>query len=343
MSRVSVIETDRQLEGEPAGFIPSTQALVTSNEFFTERHRCPVCASERLHQLNEFRFTEPPIRDYLEDFYLSQGTIDFELLEGAMYALNECQECSLIFQRSIPNDALMHIIYEEWIDPEIAFSSHVASGEIHRHSRNAQEILQLMGSFDRSASSLRFFDFGMGWAEWAIMAKALGCESLGTELSIDRLEHAETNGIRIIAWDEIPGLNCDVINVEQVFEHIAEPAETLLHLGSGLRVGGLLKIGVPKGSGIKRRLKRMDWGAAKGSRHSLNPVAPLEHINCFNRRSLEELARVGGLEVTSLSLGQQYRFMTDWSGPRSVARNAIKPLLRIAERDRGYVLLKKTI
>jgi SAM-dependent methyltransferase len=101
--------------------------------------------------------------------------------------------------------------------------------------------------------------------------------------------------------DEIPARRFDLINAEQVFEHLPEPLDTLRHLSRGLKPGGLLRIGVPNGTGLKQSLAAWDWTAPKGSARSLNAVAPLEHLNCFTRTSLLVLAETAGLREASAS------------------------------------------
>lgn len=72
------------------------------------------------------------------------------------------------------------------------------------------------------------------------------------------------------------------------------------YLKQGLRPKGLLKISVPTAHNIKRRLARMDWKAPKGTRLSLNLVAPPEHINFFRRKSLLLMAEAAGMEEVTI-------------------------------------------
>ena len=309
--------------------------------YFLTREACPVCLSEGAQTLCELPLDQPPLRDYLLAFYSRQGTIDFGYLEGEAYVLQECRECDLIYQRDIPGPELSEILYERWIDPHIALSQHVLPQSLSYHARNAEEIMRLINYFDRAPSSLRFFDFGMGWGEWALMARAFGCDSMGAELSAHRIAHAAERGITAVAWDDIHQLECDVINTEQVFEHIPDPLETLRHLRAALRPGGLLKISVPRARHIKGALHRMDWLAPEGSAHSLNAVAPLEHINCYGRRSLTTLAEAAELQIVALPLRCQYQFMADWSRPRAWARNLLLPLYRRSRSNWNYLLLTR--
>jgi 2-polyprenyl-3-methyl-5-hydroxy-6-metoxy-1,4-benzoquinol methylase len=290
--------------------------------------------------LYEARYDQPPISDYLVRFYAPQGTVGNEYLREAEYVLCECTRCKLIFQRDIPNTALMEKIYAPGIDPQAAFAQQRSKAGVGHFSRHAQEVMQIIGYFGRQPAALRFLDFGMGWGEWVLMAKAFGCDACGAELSGERIRYAASNGIKAISWNKIPQLEVDFINTEQVFEHLPNPLETLQHLKKGLRPGGLLKISVPTANDMKRRLGLMDWHAPRESRNSLNPVAPLEHINCFNRSSLLKMAEEAGMGEVFIPVRVQYHHLTNWQGAKQIAKNILLPLYRNVLKKQNYVFLK---
>ena len=274
------------------------------------------------------------------EFYSPQGTLEFECLSEATYALCECDFCGLIFQRDIPNEVLMEKLYGQWIDPQKALIRHQQQDDLGYYSRDAQEIMQIISYSRKRPSSLQFFDFGMGWGEWALMAKAFGCESYGTDLSSNRRKYAQSIGIKVIMWDEIPQHRFDFINTEQVFEHIPDPLRTLLHLRTALKTNGILKISVPAANSINRQLRNMDWKAPKGSRNSLNPVAPLEHINCFRRTSLLKMASEAQMEEVFIPLTVQYSHITNWSGLKRIAKNILLPIYRNLLKKQNYIFLR---
>jgi len=311
-----------------------------NTRWFKTRNKCPACTSNQFEIIYQNQYDKSPISDYLLDFYSPVGMVEFEYLEGANYILCKCNACSLIFQRDIPNDTLMERLYEHWIDPEKAYRMRQKKDGLERYSYYAQEIMQLIGYFKTNPSSLRFLDFGMGWGKWALMAKAFGCESFGTELSLVRIEHAKKDGIKIIEWDEIPQYSFDFINTEQIFEHIPEPLETLRHLKKGLKTDGVIKISVPSGNNIERRLKILDWKAPKGSRNSLNPVAPLEHINCFKRSSLAIMVNKANMEEVYMPLTIQYKYTTDWSSLERTAKNILLPVYRNLLKRQNYIFIR---
>lgn len=312
-----------------------------TNSWFVKRNKCPACSSDNFKTIYKNQYDEGPVKDYLMDFYASQGKVELDYLKGVSYILSECDSCGLIFQRDIPDDSLMERLYEHWIDPHKTFIQQQENKyTLGYYSYISQEIKQIMAHFRTKPSSLSFFDFGMGWGKWALMAKAFGCDSYGTDLSSERIDYARANGINVIEWEDIPQHRFDFINTEQVFEHIPEPLETLCHLKTALKSHGLIKISVPNGNDMDRRLKIMDWNAPKGSRNSLNPVAPLEHINCFKRASILMMAKEALMEEVFIPLKVQYGHLTDWSSPKRILRNISRPIYRNLLKRQTYIFLR---
>ncbi|HZL34516.1 MAG TPA: class I SAM-dependent methyltransferase [Tepidisphaeraceae bacterium] len=274
----------------------------------------------------------PPIRDYLAAFYADQGGVEFELLEGAEYSLAECHGCGLIFQRWIGDDFLMEKLYEHWIDPQKVYRAYHAGQSQEHFTRLAQDLLELVGYFGHldgaraPTNRLKFLDFGMGWGEWCRMALAFGCETYGAELSRARIDHAQRLGVKIVSWEEIAEHRFRFINTEQVFEHIPQPLAMLRHLVGGLAPDGLIRLSVPDGRDIKRRLRSPDWTAGKYTANSLNAVAPLEHVNCYTHDSLCKMAALAGLVPVEIPLSVQYQSLVDWKPPAKMLKNLIRPL-----------------
>lgn len=268
------------------------------NRHFVRRTSCPACRAGDALEIHRSSYTAPPISDYLVWFYTPQGGVEVELLEGNDYTLAECHTCGLIYQGEIPGPALSLKLYEEWIDPQKAFEVYEASRDLAYFLTLTDEIANIVQQFGMSPAKLKVLDFGMGWGFWCRAAIGLGCEAYGVEVSRTRIENAARRGIPTLRWEEIPEHQFDLINADQVFEHIPEPLESLRHLRRALKPGGFMKISVPDGRGIKRNLVRPDWQAPAGSARSLNPVAPLEHINCFTRHALLAMAEQAGMAPT---------------------------------------------
>lgn len=307
---------------------------------FVNRERCPACSANDLRTIFQSPFNKPPIRDYLESFYSPQGKVEFEFLEGATFFLCKCNVCGLIFQREIPDDSLMEKLYEHWIDPQKVFNQHLEQAELEYYSSYAQEIMQLIAFFEKVPSSLSFLDFGMGWGRWALMAKAFGLDSYGYEVSKERILFAQSNGVKVVSWEEMTQRQFDFINAEQIFEHIPQPLLTLCHLKKVLKPNGILKISVPTANDIERRLKIMDWKSPKGTRNSLNPIAPLEHINFFRRASLDKMAHAAGMEEVRIPLKYQYMYRINWYGVKQIAKNILAPIYQNIFKSKNYIFLR---
>jgi SAM-dependent methyltransferase len=244
-------------------------------------------------------YTEPPIRDYLIAFYSTTGPgIDFEYLEGVHYTLLECRDCGVIFQEEVPDPALTQKLYNEWLDPETVRAIEGRESNAHHYLWCASEIARVIQYLKRLPNEIRYFDFGMGWSSWCLIAKGFGCDVYGMDLSRAATEYAKSVGVKVMDWAMLEQHQFHFINAEQIFEHLVDPREALAHLHGALAPGGVIRINVPNGRNIRQNLKRPDWNAPEDSPSSLNDVAPLQHLNSYNFDALVRMgASIGLREV----------------------------------------------
>ena len=200
--------------------------------------------------------------------------------------------------------------------------------------------MMLIAFFNRAPSQLKILDLGMGWGQWARMAKAFGCEVYGVELCPRKAGYASSHGIRVISLDQIKDHLFDLINFDQFLEHVSDPAGSLSSARDSLKPGGVIKVSTPDGGDIKRRLEVLDWSAPRESRNSLNAVAPLEHINCFNSKSLQRMAMIAGLEPMRMPLSLQYRYRTDLRSIKFFLKSAIYPFYLNFFKKGTYLFFK---
>jgi hypothetical protein len=331
-----------------------------SETYFIKREICPACSGQNHNVIYSSGFLEPPIKQGLESLFAPVGHIEFEYLSQARFILAECFDCGLIYQQEIPDDFLTDKIYQEWIDPQKTFDNHQQADNLGHLAQYAQEIMMLIAYFGGAPSQLKFFDFGMGWGKWCYMAKAFGCESYGTELSEVRIAHARSQGISVISWNEIADHRFDFINTEQVLEHLPYPLEILCYLKNSLKPDGLIKISVPDGRNIKKRLNA--WGLTRPLtstnssefpqhstppncfnlevKNSLNPVSPLSHINCFSYSSIVNMAGKAGLELTKIPVAIQFTSSTNWKPLKPLLKNIFRPLYRNMIQKGTYLFFR---
>lgn len=305
---------------------------------FCRRGGCPVCSGTETTRLFECAFLASPIRDYLESFY-GETSIRLDRLEEASYLLDECRSCGLVFQRDIFDADLMQELYDEWIDPTASRASSVKNA-LARRTSFTSEILRLAHHFGGDLGSINVLDFGMGWGDWCRIAEAMGLASAGLEFSKSRVSRASDLGIRLFSLDELPDGVFHFINANQVFEHLTDPLGTAKRLRRALRPDGILRISVPYGSDIHRRLATGRWTATKGTRDSLNAVSPLEHINCFSGSALVALGQAAGYRPFQYPLALAFSFFDLDKQFRPLLRALARPVrarVRSTGTDRMFI------
>ena len=258
--------------------------------------QCPVCGSKRHAVLHSWPYTKSDFKTWLEKYYSVSPGFDFAYMEGAEYCLLECNDCKLIFQRDIPDETLSRKIYSEWPDAAMDVERHKKSDGLDYYVSYAHAIMRIIRITDMPPGVLRFLDFGMGRGVWARMVAGFGCESWGMELTAEMAENLKSADIKILSIEDNPDIRFDLINVDQVLEHVSNPTNILKKLAALLKPNGMMRIAVPDGGDIKKRLLIMDWSAPRWTSRSLGAVHPLEHINCFNRVALLKAAGLAGLD-----------------------------------------------
>jgi SAM-dependent methyltransferase len=269
---------------------------------FLQRANCPACGSSNSTATFNRPYAEPRLRAALTNFYSHVGGLDYSVLLGTDYSLARCSDCGLVFQTQVPNDALLGRLYEEWIDPQQAYERYHRDQPPLRRAELKREV-SIARSFISDSVPRLALDYGCGWGEWSQMTQACGFEAWGTELSAARRAHAEKFGIKVVKDEQLPNRYFGLINLDQVLEHLPNPRETLTLLAAKLHPGGILRVAVPNGLNIKHALRHFDRELTRPRLGGLNPVAPLEHLNCFTFKSLVRIAESCHLQRVCPSWG----------------------------------------
>jgi 2-polyprenyl-3-methyl-5-hydroxy-6-metoxy-1,4-benzoquinol methylase len=264
------------------------------------RPDCQMCGGDNKKVLFSELFTDQVVWDFLCEYY--EGGINKDCLAGGKYEIAQCRKCGFIWQVYILDDELMEKFYNSWISLDNSFNKkrHAEASLYSGYARQMQAIADLLSE---KPSEKKLLDYGMGWGYWCFMAKAFGYNVYGFELSKERVDFARKNGIDVIdSLPEIGTNNWDYINTEQVFEHLPNPKETLDLLVGSLKNRGIIRISVPNGRGIERKITKTGWKPSK------NAIHPLEHINCFTHKSLINFAESAGLQLIRqpFMLGHRY-------------------------------------
>ncbi|MBK1719135.1 class I SAM-dependent methyltransferase [Thiocystis violacea] len=291
------------------------------NDFFTRRDACPSCGNHDNLVVFNGRFTEKPAVDYIKTT-LPEDVIAREF-SNEDYTLMKCPRCELIFQRAILNDAGMMAFYNEWLPNSPIIHAVAAKDQAEQHAKLTQELFVLAKLMGRPSRHISILDFGMGQGRFCMVAKSMGFQVTGSDISVEVLESAAKDGIETSRLEDLNGRKFDFINTEQVFEHLGNPREQLQGLVSLLKQDGIIRISVPNGRGIEKRLKHMDFSAPRGHRNYLVPVTPGQHVNTFSYSSLRAFGKTLGLEAIAVPFWYQYSII-----PAMNAKIFVKSILR---------------
>jgi 2-polyprenyl-3-methyl-5-hydroxy-6-metoxy-1,4-benzoquinol methylase len=272
---------------------------------FQQRESCPLCASNSKRLLCEIPYNDQRLAEFIEHFY--QGRVAYKSLQSASYRVVLCQQCDFIYQDSILDEKGMQTLYEDWIDHQQSLHKKQTAGtKLYRqYAGQIQTLAQLL---KQRPDQVQILDYGMGWGYWSRMAQAHGFDVAGFELSNQRREYARKMGVTVI--DTLPAklAGFDCVYANQVFEHLPDPMQALEDLCQQLKPEGIICIRVPDGRGVAARLEKRGWSPELGAIH------PLEHINCFTRRTLVNFAAKAGLKPFNPPLRLNWGSL--WSGIR---------------------------
>lgn len=313
--------------------------MTNSYSFYLERIDCPVCLSKHTIEIFKTGWEHTTLKELAR-----KRGYDLEVVKEKEYTIKECINCGLIYQKYIPNTKLTDLIYNKWLSRNRNPTNNLESIP-YKKSKSIfyiSEINQLMGLFNNP--KLKVLDFGMGWGGWCKAAQLMGLAAYGTEICKRQIEFCRGHGIEIIKWDEIPGMDFDFINSEQVFEHLENPHNVLKHLLSGLKDNGIIKISVPNARRAKRYLSEnitIDLFLKKGKSSSLNSIEPLQHINGFIEISLKKMAQKQNMTILNKPFGNYYKNSIGDYSNGSIFKAMVKRVLSIDQKS-TYVLLKRS-
>ena len=292
---------------------------------FETRHECPGCGSTAYRKIFSSPYRSPLISQYLSRHY--GGLARLDRLGDATFTVCRCDRCTLLFQPLAPAGDLLQEIYDCWIATVTGREEIHKSEDLQASRYRIDQVEYLIQAAGLRPVDVRFLDFGCGWSEWLLVARAFGCDVAGSELSEHRTQYAANLGLPMLDWNEIAQQRFNIINLEQVLEHLVDPGTVLSHLAGSLDKGGILRVSVPGGRAMVKRLAALTdtQSVAPGW---LMPIQPLEHLNCFTYDSLAAIGQRAGLRLAKPSLRQLYDSVSGWGSLKGAARNLLRPIYR---------------
>lgn len=286
------------------------------------REACPICRA-RASLLFSWPFASTELASTLDRL----PDVVRERFRAENFEVRRCANCDFSFQRVAPDGAEARALYSLHPD-ESAIRNEISAQKLHWFAHIAEELLVIRQMV--SSPSPRVLDFGCNWGKWASMALAFGCRVEAVEINVVAANFCAARGIRIVDADRLPESSYDFINVDQVLEHVTDPAALVERLSGALAAGGYLKLSTPHGENLPAALDRAhrQRDASILRPEQIDPLEPLIHLNLFSNRSLRAVAGIAGLEVARLPFFKWLGAAQLWNLPRQVGHNLSVPRKR---------------
>ena len=289
-----------------------------------KRDCCPNCGSVSHAFVYRDNFSVTGIHEYFVSHY--EGSASHTNLDNLIFELAQCSNCALTYQVHVPTNDLLSQIYDVWI-PKSTREELRVTRNLGYYRYLSEQVQFFIQTLNLPPHEINVLDFGFGWSEWAKMAMAYGCNVSGSELSTERIAYAQSIGLKCIEIHDLPANHFHFINTEQVFEHLVDPHDILKRLVTALTDSGIIKISVPDATNSLRKLRRSGVFSSL-SPDQIMPIAPLEHINCFNYKTLVTLANTVGLKPRHPSFKKLYNSSSGWLDLKNALRLIVRPFYR---------------
>lgn len=235
---------------------------------------CPACSSMRFKRQvaidsnNRGRFLQFSKLKY-------EGLLD-DWLDELRPEIAACDDCGHHWYVRQPSPDQLALMY--------SVGRPLLPGTVSREP--APEMMAEMRRLKRLSGKAtpRLLDFGSGFGRWARAAARAGFCVYAYEPSEARGAEQVDEFTLVHDLNDIAGMRFDVINLEQVLEHVSDPIETLKLLKPHFLDGAVLRVSVPN---ILRPPERyglwLDWPY---NGRAVHIMAPFEHLHGFTPKSL---------------------------------------------------------
>lgn len=243
-------------------------------------------------------------------------------IEGLRYTLFYNPSIDFYWQETLPNE----IPFDASETP----SEHYSTPDLPRFTHATEEAI-LFRLLLKKTPAPKVFDFGMGEGWWLRMMLAYGMDAHGFDTWPHAIDICKKYGITHQTLENYPDNFFDIINAQEVFEHLPNPLQAAQLIYSKLRSGGFVKISTPGDKKIKQKLLALKSGQytmAKDFDNDFDSVYPLQHINLFSSKSMRYMLSQAGFSPAKVSLGKYFQATTGMYSFKQLNRMFYNPLKR---------------
>jgi 2-polyprenyl-3-methyl-5-hydroxy-6-metoxy-1,4-benzoquinol methylase len=261
---------------------------------FAARERCISCGSKDLEVIASGKFSEGPLRTFIEEDPWGESPLPY--LGDHVWEYVGCVGCGQRFHKFILEPEWQEVRFSRWMSEDAIRTFERREGNdspryklekgigLVRHALRLEKMTRPI----RGEAAVRLLDFGCGWGEFPALANLLGFRAYGVDRSPDRQKTSKGLGTVVFpdlkAAAEAAGQPFHAITLFQVLEHVEEPLELLESLHERMVPEAVLILEVPDCRGVELLRSRSDYFK----------IHPLEHINGFTSDSLRKIAMLAG-------------------------------------------------
>ncbi len=307
--------------------------ITDKNMLAINRQKCPLCESKDRKILFSAKHSSPGFIDFIKfEAYYGKAYYDAyhnSAVNELVYEIAECNNCHFIYLTEVLSDMGMGLLYNEWLDKEMLRVHYSKLPHIIYH----EHIVSILRKHFRKKQQPRLMDFGAGYGRFVEMSVQKGYKTFAYDISADKNDFMDNMGVTIINNLTNYQNYFDVIWVNQVLEHTADPLSIVKQLTESLAPGGYIYIAVPDCTNVKNILINKPL-----SKDLFKLLSPHQHINAFTNNTLKLLGTNGGL--TPLSMIDFFKLYNFKLNPAEL-KFLVKKTIKNASASTGLLFRKK--
>ena len=253
---------------------------------------CPACGSNDAEIVA--RLDDERQRRFLAYSEIKYGGLLDNWLDDVPPFVLRCWQCGHCWYKHQPSAEQLGQMYAAGrrLLPEVKLSREPSAPM-------NDEMARLRKLMRQSAKRPSLLDYGSGYGRWARAAMMEGFEVTAYEPAVTRGAEAEDPGFELVHdLAELQGRRFNLINLEQVLEHVPDPLTVLLQVKDFCLPAAVIRITVP--NILRAPEGRGVWESWPFDGTSPHILAPFEHLHGFTPRSLFKLLERAGFKRLAL-------------------------------------------
>ena len=233
---------------------------------FVHLKKCNVCGSHLIKKKNTYKSNK--LNKFLHKYYKVKKLNIFEKFTLEMF---ECENCSHIFQGKVLSDEKIYFFYNDIINVREKYSD--------INDKTFSNICISKNISKKLKKKIKILDFGSGYTTYDKNDINLNF------YTYDISQKKSSSNINDI--NDLKKHKFDFIIANQVFEHLKYPKLNIMVLYQILNKDGFLKLETPSSFFFSLKFCLLKLIGPK--KIILHDFFPIEHINSFSKKSLDQL------------------------------------------------------